>query len=94
MCAFTVRLFLQLTADTCQLLNFPDWSTFLTTGLEVTCRDKNKSGPELKPGDRLRANFRGTVVKPKVLVRDISLVHCLASRLSFMEWQYLMRYTG
>lgn len=88
MCSSPVTPFLHLTADTRQFLNFPDWSTFLTTGLKVTCRDESKNGPELKPGDRLRADFRGTVVKPKVLVRDTSLIHCLASRLSFIEGQH------
>ncbi|KAK4039756.1 hypothetical protein C8A01DRAFT_46859 [Parachaetomium inaequale] len=48
------------------LLDFNHWSAWLTTGLAITS-PKSKPGLELKPGDRLHSDFRGTVVKPKVL---------------------------
>jgi hypothetical protein len=54
--------------DHSQLLDFDHWPTWLTTGLAITS-PKSKPGLELKPGDRLHSDFRGTVVKPKVLVR-------------------------
>jgi hypothetical protein len=49
-------------------LKFDDWPTWLTTGLTLHPRDKSKPGPELKPGDKMRGDFRGTAIKPKVLV--------------------------
>ncbi|GAB1313415.1 hypothetical protein MFIFM68171_03625 [Madurella fahalii] len=48
-------------------LNFDDWRSWLTTGLTLKPRDKSKPGADLKPGDQLRGNFRGTAIKPKVL---------------------------
>jgi hypothetical protein len=62
-----------------QLLNFLDWPEWLTTGLAVTPQDKGKQGSELGPGDRLRSDFRGTVVKPKILVCACSPHHSLAN---------------
>jgi hypothetical protein len=62
-----------------QLLNFLDWPEWLTTGLAVTPKDKGKLGSELGPGDRLRSDFRGTVVKPKILVCASSPQHSLAN---------------
>ncbi|KAH6651342.1 hypothetical protein F5144DRAFT_609114 [Chaetomium tenue] len=50
------------------LLDFGHWPEWLTIGLSMTVASPNhKLGLELQHGDRLRSDFKGTVVKPKVL---------------------------
>ncbi|KAH6853169.1 hypothetical protein B0I37DRAFT_304524 [Chaetomium sp. MPI-CAGE-AT-0009] len=50
------------------LLDFDHWPEWLTTGLSITVASpKHKPGLDLQRGDRLRSDFNGTVVKPKIL---------------------------
>jgi hypothetical protein len=67
-----------------QLLDFDHWPEWLNTGLSITIASPNhKPGSELQHGDRLRSDFKGTVIKPKILVRKLyvtnfnSLLHTI-----------------